>query len=119
MLWVKDAWAQAEVAELARGAEAELGWVLDPKYGGRGYATEAVQTLNQSRFEALHRLGGVAAAVLRVQDPAQLGLRAPRQLGHLRLRPGVLDSIRSPTTRPSSSTTRVLASRPGVSKCVR
>ncbi len=58
MLWVKDAWAQAEVAALARGAEAELGWVLDPVYGGRGYATEAVRGLIRICFEGLgvHRV---------------------------------------------------------------
>ncbi len=58
MLWVKDAWAQAEVADRARGAEAELGWVLDPAYGGRGYATEAVRGLIGLCFEGLgvHRV---------------------------------------------------------------
>ena len=45
MLRVEDAWAQAEVADHARGAQAELGWVLDPASTGRGYATEAVQAL--------------------------------------------------------------------------
>ena len=42
MVRIEDAWAQAEVAELARGTQAELGWTLDPAFGGRGYATEAV-----------------------------------------------------------------------------
>ncbi|MFJ4223824.1 GNAT family N-acetyltransferase [Microbacterium sp. NPDC089695] len=43
MIKVGDAWAQLEVAEQARGVEAELGWVLDPAYTGHGYATEAVR----------------------------------------------------------------------------
>ena len=30
MLRREDAWAQTEVAEQARGAQAEVGWVLDP-----------------------------------------------------------------------------------------
>ncbi len=33
--------------------EAELGWVLDPAYAGRGYATEAVQGLLRLCFEEL------------------------------------------------------------------
>src|SRR4051812_43712636 len=32
MLAVEDAWAQTEVAEQARGVQAELGWCLDPRY---------------------------------------------------------------------------------------
>jgi RimJ/RimL family protein N-acetyltransferase len=49
----EDAWAQAEVADRARGVQAELGWVLDPAYGGRGYATEAVRALLRVCFEDL------------------------------------------------------------------
>jgi RimJ/RimL family protein N-acetyltransferase len=33
--------------------QAELGWVLDPAYGGRGYATEAVRALLRVCFEDL------------------------------------------------------------------
>ena len=44
-LHVRDAWAQAEVAERGAGAEAEIGWVIDPAHGGRALATEAVQAL--------------------------------------------------------------------------
>jgi RimJ/RimL family protein N-acetyltransferase len=53
MLKVEDAWAQAEVAEQARGVQAELGWVLDPQYAGRGYATEAVRELIRLCFEEI------------------------------------------------------------------
>ncbi|WP_206051497.1 GNAT family N-acetyltransferase [Nocardioides ferulae] len=53
MLAVEDAWAQAEVAEQARGVQAELGWVFDPAYGGRGYATEAVAELLRLCFDGL------------------------------------------------------------------
>ena len=42
MLRVEDAWAQTEVADQAKGVQAELGWVIDPAYSGKGYATEAV-----------------------------------------------------------------------------
>ncbi|WP_311244051.1 GNAT family protein [Microbacterium sp. WCS2018Hpa-23] len=45
MIKVGDAWAQLEVADQAKGVEAELGWVLDPGYTGRGYATEAIRAV--------------------------------------------------------------------------
>ena len=50
VLRVEDAWAQAEVAEEARGVQAELGWTLDPAHGGRGLATEAVRELLRISF---------------------------------------------------------------------
>jgi RimJ/RimL family protein N-acetyltransferase len=53
MLRVEDAWAQAEVTECARGAVAELGWVLDPDSTGHGYATEAVRALLEHCFTSL------------------------------------------------------------------
>lgn len=53
MLRVEDAWAQAEVADQARHAEAELGWVLDPAFSSHGYATEAVRGLLRVCFESL------------------------------------------------------------------
>ena len=53
MIRIEDAWAQAEVADHARGTQAELGWVLDPAYGGRGLATEAVAELIRICFEDL------------------------------------------------------------------
>ena len=53
MLGIEDGWAQAEVAEQARGVQAELGWVLDPAYAGRGYASEAVEELLRLCFEDL------------------------------------------------------------------
>lgn len=53
MLQVHDAWAQAEIAEQARGVQAELGWVLHPDHAGHGYATEAVRELIRLCFEDL------------------------------------------------------------------
>ncbi|VXB64644.1 GNAT family N-acetyltransferase [Nocardioides sp. AX2bis] len=53
MLRVQDGWAQAEVAGAAGSGEAELGWVLDPAYGGRGLATEAVRALLDVAFDGL------------------------------------------------------------------
>jgi RimJ/RimL family protein N-acetyltransferase len=53
MLAPGDAWAQAEVAEQALGVQAEIGWCLDPAFGGQGYATEAVEELIRIAFEEL------------------------------------------------------------------
>ena len=53
MLRRDDAWAQLDVADAARGVQAELGWVLDPAHAGRGYATEAVRELLRYCFEDL------------------------------------------------------------------
>ncbi|MFZ2012251.1 MAG: GNAT family protein [Nocardioides sp.] len=58
MLRREDAWSQAEVVDQARGAQAELGWVLDPVHTGAGFATEAVRELLRYCFEELgvHRV---------------------------------------------------------------
>jgi RimJ/RimL family protein N-acetyltransferase len=53
MVCVQDAWAQAEVTELAQGVQADLGCGLDPGYSGRGYATEAVREVLRICFEEL------------------------------------------------------------------
>jgi RimJ/RimL family protein N-acetyltransferase len=50
---IGDAWAQTEVAERARGVQAEIGWVLAPGHEGSGYATEAVRELLRICFEDL------------------------------------------------------------------
>lgn len=53
MIKVGDGWAQFEVAEDAKGVEAELGWVLDPSRNGQGYATEAIRAVIDVCFGAL------------------------------------------------------------------
>ena len=53
MFKIEDAWAQAEVQQDAAGTQAELGWVIDPTYAGRGYATESVVELLRMGFEEL------------------------------------------------------------------
>lgn len=53
MLAVEDGWAQLEVADQAHDVQAELGWCLDPAYGGHGYATEAVAAVIRLCFEDL------------------------------------------------------------------
>lgn len=51
MLTVEDAWSQAEVADQARNAQAEIGWCLAPAHQGKGLATEAVRELVAIAFE--------------------------------------------------------------------
>ncbi|WP_348789281.1 GNAT family N-acetyltransferase [Leifsonia sp. NPDC080035] len=53
MVRVEDGWAQDEVAEAARGTQAELGWTFHPASQGRGYATEAVRAAIGACFEPL------------------------------------------------------------------
>ena len=64
MLRREDAWAQAEVADQARGTQAELGWVLDPAHHGRGYGFEAVSELVRYAFDDLGLRRVVANAFL-------------------------------------------------------
>lgn len=58
MLLIQNGWAQTEIAAQARAVEAELGWCLDPRYAGHGYATEAVAELIRICFQELrlHRV---------------------------------------------------------------
>ena len=42
---VENGYAQSDVESDAAGVEAEIGWCLDPAYGGQGYATEAARAL--------------------------------------------------------------------------
>ena len=58
MIDVQDGWSQKEVADRARGSQAELGWTLHPDHSGQGYATEAVAELMRICFEdlGLHRV---------------------------------------------------------------
>jgi RimJ/RimL family protein N-acetyltransferase len=72
MLRREDAWAQLDVADLARGAQAELGWVLDPAHTGHGYATEAVRELLRYCFEDLGVRRVVASCFLANQSSWRL-----------------------------------------------
>ena len=53
MLAPEDPWSQVEVAEQAKGVQAEIGWCLDPAVQGQGLATEAVRELVRLSFEEL------------------------------------------------------------------
>lgn len=57
---VEDAWGQAEVADLVKGVQAEIGWCLAPSAQGLGLATEACRAL---------------LAICFADAPAGLGLR--------------------------------------------
>jgi RimJ/RimL family protein N-acetyltransferase len=50
---VKDAWAQTEVEDQAKGVQAEIGWVVAPEHAGQGYATEAAAALLRICFAGL------------------------------------------------------------------
>lgn len=52
-LSITDPWAQVEVAEQAKGTQAEIGWVVAPEHGGRGLATEAAAELLRICFQEL------------------------------------------------------------------
>lgn len=79
MVLIQDAWAQAEVAEQAKGVQAELGWVLHPEHTGRGYATEAMRAVIDTCFGPLG-LRRVHAGCFTVNEPSwrlmeRLGMR--------------------------------------------
>lgn len=50
---IGDGWAQDEVLPAAQGVQAEIGWVFDPQFHGRGYATEAVSEVLRLAFAEL------------------------------------------------------------------
>jgi RimJ/RimL family protein N-acetyltransferase len=79
MVAIGDGWAQAEVADQARGVQAELGWVIDPDFGGQGFGTEAVRELLRICFEDLS-LRRVTAGCFSANEPSwrlmeRLGMR--------------------------------------------
>ena len=53
MVSVGDGRAQSDVADHAVAVEADLGWVLDPAYAGRGLATEALEAVLALCFDDL------------------------------------------------------------------
>jgi RimJ/RimL family protein N-acetyltransferase len=79
MVRLRDGWAQLEVADEAKGIEAELGWVLDPARTGQGYATEAMRAVIGVCFWALG-LRRVQAGCFAANEPSwrlmeRLGMR--------------------------------------------
>ena len=53
MLAIEDAYAQTEIADQARGVQAELGWLITPAQAGQGLATEAAGAALRVCFEEL------------------------------------------------------------------
>lgn len=79
MVSIEDAWSQTEVAEQARGVQAELGWVIHPDQQGHGYASEAVIEVIRMCFEDLH-LRRITAGCFAANDASwrmmeKLGMR--------------------------------------------
>jgi len=89
MVRVEDAWAQREVAHLAAGTQAELGWTLDPAVGGRGLATEAVRAALRIAFEGL----GVRRVVASAFADNAPSLRLAERVGMRRESYAVADSL--------------------------
>ena len=48
-----DAWGQVEVADQVKNTQAEIGWVVAPEHGGKGYGTEGAAELLRICFEDL------------------------------------------------------------------
>ncbi|OLT52422.1 GNAT family N-acetyltransferase [Cellulosimicrobium sp. CUA-896] len=88
-LAVRDGWAQSDVADRAAGAEAEVGWVLDPAHQGRGLATEAVRALLRVCFADLG-LRRVTASAFAANAPSW---RLMERVGMRREAVGVRDSL--------------------------
>ena len=89
MVRVEDAWAQREVAHLAAGTQAELGWTLDPAVGRRGLATEAVRAALRIAFEGL----GVRRVVASAFADNGPSLRLAERVGMRRESYAVADSL--------------------------
>ncbi|ODU26773.1 MAG: GNAT family N-acetyltransferase [Pseudonocardia sp. SCN 73-27] len=88
-LQVQDAWAQHEVKELAEAAEAEIGWALDPRFAGHGYATEAARELLRICFDDLG-VRRVFASCFAANEPSW---RLMERLGMRREQYAVADSL--------------------------
>jgi len=89
MVSVQDGWAQTDVADQARGVQAELGWGLDPEHTGHGYATEAVQAMLRICFDGL-RLRRVTASCFADNVPSW---RLMERVGMRREEYAVRDSL--------------------------
>lgn len=76
----------------------ELGWVFDPAYWGRGYATEATRLLLRFGFDdlGLHRIAATChpdnRASARVLEKSGMSFEG-RMRGHMRVRDGWRDSL--------------------------
>jgi RimJ/RimL family protein N-acetyltransferase len=98
-LHVEDAWAQAEVRESGKRAQAEIGWCLSPDHQGLGYATEATSELLRICFGELgiRRVTAQAFAdnvpSLRVMDRLGMVCEGRFRAESLHRRNGWLDGV--------------------------
>ena len=87
-LSVTDAWGQVEVADQVKGTQAEIGWVVAPEHGGKGYGTEGAAELLRICFEDLGPAAGEGAVLRRqrgvVADHGE-ARHAPRGVRRTRL----------------------------------
>jgi RimJ/RimL family protein N-acetyltransferase len=78
-LRVTDAWSQREVVDRARGTQADVGWLVDPAYAGRGLATEGAREVLRISFDelGLHRVTAAAFAenVASIRVMEKIGMR--------------------------------------------
>jgi RimJ/RimL family protein N-acetyltransferase len=78
-LAVEAPYSQVEVRDRAEGSQAAMGWLLDPAYVGRGYATEAASEVLRICFEdlGLRRVvaGAFADNVASLRVMGRLGMR--------------------------------------------
>ncbi|WP_109506925.1 GNAT family N-acetyltransferase [Nocardioides speluncae] len=89
MIAIEDAWAQTEVAGQAERVQAEIGWAIDPEYGGRGLATEAVREMLRICFDELG-LRRVAANTFAGNEPSW---RLMERIGMRREQHTIADSL--------------------------
>ena len=89
MLRFEDPWAQAEVRDQAAGTQVEIGYTVDPAYGGQGYATEAVREELRICFEEL----GVRRVIAQLFADNLASRRLLERLGMRREQHTIRDSL--------------------------
>jgi RimJ/RimL family protein N-acetyltransferase len=98
-LAVSDAWGQREVADRAKGTQAEIGWCVDPSYAGQGYATEGAAELLRICFAGLGlrrvTAGAFAAtaASIRVMEKIGMTIEGRARLDSLHRELGWVDGV--------------------------
>lgn len=86
---VESPWSQAEARDAARHTLAAMGWVVDPAYAGRGYATEGAAALLRICFEDL----GVRRVVAGAFADNAASVRVMEKIGMRIEGRGVRDSL--------------------------
>ena len=98
-LGVEAPYSQVEVRDRAEGSQAAIGWLLDPAYVGRGYATEAAAEVLRICFEDLGLRRVVAGAFadngasLRVMEKIGMRIEGRTVRGSLHRDLGWVDGV--------------------------